>query len=122
MEFYKDKHLQVDEKGGVKLEIIAPVIFKSALSEIYPDFPVIPPVNPIKCGGSKGIYVCPAEYFSPLKYDLEKSRDGETKLSKKYHSNPSTYSIHRFTASWGTKVPIYLRVWDYVKRRFLKRK
>lgn len=122
MEFYHDKHFCMDEYGGVKLDFIAPNIFRLALISVFQDFPLKIPANPILLQKNQdSIYVCPAEYFSPLKYDLEKSNGSENKLALKYRSNPNTYCIHCFTASWGVKVPMYIRVWDYLKRRFLKK-
>lgn len=118
MEFYHDKHFYVDEKGHPNLNIIAPLVFRSALDITYSNFPIDRPSKPILLTEKEEIYVCPADYFSPLKFDLEKSRGGENILAKKYRSNPQTYCIHRFTASWGSKVPMYLRIWDYIKRRF----
>lgn len=120
MEFYHDKHFCMDECGRVKLDIIAPNIFRSALVSVYPGFPSGLPANPLLLKEDGGIYVCPTTYFSPLKYDLEKSRGSENKLALKYRSNPNTYCIHRFTASWSIGVPIYIRIWDYIKRRFFK--
>ena len=119
MEFYQDKHFCVDERGCAKSNPIAPLVFQSALKTTYSGFPIETLDEPILLTEKEEIYVCPAAYFSPLKFDLEKSRDGENKLAKKYRSNPQTYCIHRFTASWGSTVPMYLRIWDYIKRRFL---
>lgn len=121
MDFYQDKHFSVDEKGGVKLEIIAPNVFQSTLKMVYPSFPEKMPNTPVLLKENGGIYVCPADFFSPLKYDLEKSNGNKNRLAKKYRSNPKTYCIHCFTASWGLKVPMYIRIWDYIKRRFLKK-
>ena len=121
MEFYRDKHFCMDEKGGVKLDVIAPNVFGETLKTVFSDFPTEMPDKPVLLQGNGGIYVCPAEYFTPLKYDLEKSNGSENKLAMKYKSNPNTYCIHCFTASWGLKVPMYIRIWDYIKRRFLKK-
>lgn len=104
----------------MKLDVIAPNVFGETLKTVFSDFPTEMPDKPVLLQGNGGIYVCPAEYFSPLKYDLEKSNGSENKLAMKYKSNPNTYCIHCFTASWGLKVPMYIRIWDYIKRRFLK--
>lgn len=120
MEFYHNNKFSTDESGRVSLDVIAPKVFHEALVSIYPEFPQKAPIDPILLDADENIYVCPSDYFSPLKYDLEKSKGSENKLALKYRSNSDTYCIHRFTASWGLKVPMYIRIWDYVKRRFLK--
>ena len=61
--------------------------------------------------------VCPVEYFSPLKYDLDKNRGSKKDVAKRYRNNPQTYCIHRFTATWGVGCPMYIRVWEYIKKR-----
>lgn len=121
LEFYHGKHFQTKADGKIESEFLAPNVFKGALLSIYPQFPACPPNEPILVGGENGICVQPADYFSPLRFDLEKSRGSAKTLSKKYRSNPNTYCIHRFTASWGNNPPLYIRLWDYFKRRYWKK-
>lgn len=120
MQFYHDKHFQVSADGRIDSGFLAPNVLQAAILSTYPDFPSCPPNEPILIGGEKGICVYPPEYFSPLKYDIEKSRGSANTLSQKYKSNPTTYCIHRFTASWGRQTPMYIRLWDYFKRRYWK--
>ena len=120
MEFYQDKHFQINVDGGIDSEFLAPNVLQAALLSTYQDFPSCPPDKPILIGGENGICVQPADYFSPLRFDLEKSRGSAKALSKKYRSNPNTYCIHRFTASWGNNPPLHIRLWDYFKRRYWK--
>lgn len=79
MEFYQDKHFQVNVDGGIDSEFLAPNVLQAALLSTYQDFPSCPPDKPILIGGENGICVYPTEYFSPLKYDIEKSRGGAKK-------------------------------------------
>lgn len=116
MDFYKDKHFCVNNNGSVSLNLIAPVIFRDVLQKHYPDFPKISPYQELILQEAN-ILVCPAEYFSPLKYDLDKSRGSEKDVAKRYRNNPRTYCIHRFTATWGIGCPMYIRVWEYIKKR-----
>lgn len=118
MEFYHDKHFCMDECGTIKLDFIAPNVFRSALLSTFSDFPLKIPTSPILLKGNGRMYVCPAEYFSPIKYDLEKNRGSGKNVNLRYRKDPNTYCIHRFTASWGSKIPLYIRLWEYLKRHF----
>ena len=122
MRYYHDKHFSMNKNGSVELNTIAPVVFQNALNDAFSDFPSELPLNPLLLSNVKeNIYLCPPIYFSPLKYDLEKSNGINIYNANKYKVNPNTYSIHRFTASWCLDVPLYLRIWDYFKRRYLRR-
>lgn len=115
MEFYHTHRFTVDVNGGVNLKWTAPQIAAKALHEVYQEFPFEFPQNPISINGNK-MLVCPANYFSPIKYDLEKSYASEKNVAQKYRKNPNTYCIHRFNASWGIKPSKKLQIWDYVKK------
>lgn len=115
MEFYHDKHFSMDEKGGVNLNITAPVIVKDALCKTYPHFPETLPTKAKLIDDS--IMVCPAHYFSPIKYDMEKSYNSEKKIANSYRENPETYCIHRFNAAWGIKPSKKLQLWDAFKKK-----
>ena len=115
MEFYHDKHFSMDEKGGVNLSITAPVIVKDALCKTYPHFPQTLPTKAKLIDDS--IMVCPAHYFSPIKYDMEKSYNSENKIANSYRENPETYCIHRFNAAWGIKPSKKLQLWDAFKKK-----
>ena len=116
MDSYRDKHFSLNDKGSVRLSLIAPVIFKDALQKYYPDFPTNAPYREVVLQETK-MLVCPVEYFSPLKYDLDKNRGSKKDVAKRYRNNPQTYCIHRFTATWGVGCPMYIRVWEYIKKR-----
>ncbi len=116
MEFYRDKHFTMDERGGIDLSITAPNVVRNALLQVYRDFPSCLPKEPITLEGGEMI-VCPADYFSPIKYDLEKSYSTEKEVSRRYRENPRTYCIHRFNASWGLKPSRKLQLWDAFKKK-----
>lgn len=116
MDSYRDKHFSLNDKGSVRLSLIAPVIFKDVLQKYYPDFPTNAPYREVVLQETK-MLVCPVEYFSPLKYDLDKNRGSKKDVAKRYRNNPQTYCIHRFTATWGVGCPMYIRVWEYIKKR-----
>lgn len=115
MEFYHDKHFSMDERGGVDLNYTAPVVVKDALCKTYPNFPLNLPHKATLIDNS--ILVCPVTYFSPLKYDIEKSYSSENKISESYRRNPDTYCIHRFNAAWGIKPSKKLQLWDVFKKK-----
>lgn len=116
MEFYSSNHFTVNEQGRVNPQFIAPIIVEDALRKVYPDFPDSIPQSAVYLG-NKNLLVCPAEYFSPIKYDLEKSYSSGKKVDNKYRENPITYCIHRFNAAWGIKPSKKLQFWDYFKKR-----
>lgn len=115
MEFYHNKHFSMDKKGGVSLNVTAPVIVKDALCNTYPDFPRELPLKAMQIDNS--ILVCPAHYFSPIKYDIEKSYNTENKITNRYRENPETYCIHRFNAAWGIKPSKKLQFWEMFKKK-----
>lgn len=115
MAFYHDKHFSTDEKGGVNLSITAPVIVKNALSEIYNNFPKNTPKKAIVVENS--ILVCPAHYFSPIKYDIEKSYNCINRITDNYRKDPETYCIHRFNAAWGIKPSKIIQIWEMIKKK-----
>ena len=118
MEFYKDKHFVVDGRGGVDLGITAPNVVRHALDGIYRCFPKQSPKEPLRLYYDGGdMLVCPAEYFSPIKYDMEKSYATQNSIAKSYRQNPKTYCIHRFNASWGLKPPLKIQLWDMIKKK-----
>ena len=114
MEFYHDKHFVMDEVGGVNLNITAPVIVKDALCKTYPNFPTQLPSKAILV--NHVILVCPTYYFSPIKYDIEKSYSYKNKIANSYRENPETYCIHRFNAAWGIKPARIIQLWDIFKK------
>ena len=118
MEFYNDRHFVVDDRGGVDLSITAPNVVRQALNRAYGNFPTQPPKTQLLLQHSgMEMLVCPAEYFSPIKYDMEKSYTTQNSIAKSYRQNPKTYCIHRFNASWGVKPPLKLQLWDMIKKR-----
>lgn len=116
MEFYHDRHFSMNAQGGVNLDFTAPNVVFGALKQVYPDFPENPVKEVTRLYGDD-ITVCPSEYFSPIKYDLEKNYNSEKDVAKKYRENPQTYCIHRFNASWGIKPSTKLQLWDFFKKR-----
>lgn len=115
MDFYKEKHFSMDERGGVDLSLTAPNVIMNALNDTYADFPKQMPKEPLTLNGN--IKVCPADYFSPIKYDLEKSYSSEKEIAQKYRENTNTYCIHRFCASWGIKPSRGIQIWDMIKKK-----
>lgn len=116
MEYYKNKHFIMDERGGVDLSITAPNIIRQSLEQVYSGFPKSSPQNPIILKNKGNLIVCPDEYFSPIKYDIEKSYSTINKMAEKYRNNSKTYCIHRFNASWGLKPPLKIQIWDMFKK------
>ena len=119
MEFYDNRHFEVDKQGGINTAYIAPNIINESLKQLFPDFPEIPVKTPIKIHDNE-LTVCPSKFFSPIMYDLEKSYTTEKDVAKRYRENPETYCIHRFNASWGIKPSKKLQWWDYFKKRCRK--
>ena len=119
LDFYEDKHFKLDSAGKISLEYIAPNIVGGVLKSVFPDFPQAIPQTEVLVGNQE-LLVCPDSYFSPLQYDLEKSRGGEKKVSNKYLNNPNTYCIHRFTAAWGATPSRFVQYWEVLKRNIVK--
>ncbi len=94
--------------------VLAPIITGNAIRATYPDFPATIPASPVKINDGE-VVVCPATYFSPIKYDIEKNYQGKKVSSSKYSQNPETYCIHRFNASWAEKPDTKIQLWDLFK-------
>lgn len=116
LDFYKNAHFTMDGQGGIDGKYYAPKIVRKALTETFPDFPQQPPQSMIHLSADK-LLVCPSDYFSPLKYDIEKSYNSEKTIAHSYRKNPNTYCIHRFNAAWGIKPPKYMQLWEIIKKR-----
>lgn len=115
MDFYENEHFHVNEKGGVDLKITAPNIIEQALKDTYGSFSMIQPIKPMNLDND--ILICPAHYFSPIKYDVEKCYNEDRRLTSNYRANPETYCIHRFNAAWGIKPSKSIQLWDKYKKR-----
>lgn len=115
LEHYKAAHFVMDARGGVEGKYFAPRVVRGALNATYPDFPAKAPAEPFVLA-SGDVSVCPSDYFSPLKYDIEKGYNSERKIAAAYRANPRTYCIHRFNAAWGIKPPKYMQVWEMLRK------
>lgn len=116
MEFYENNHFEVDSKGGINTEYIAPIIIHNSLKQLFHEFPKSPVKTTMSIRNNE-VKVCPVSFFSPIKYDIEKSYTSCKEVAKRYRENPDTYCIHRFNASWGLKPSKKLQLWDYFKKR-----
>lgn len=116
MKFYYDHHFQVTAQGGVSEDYFAPNIVRNSLNKLFSDFPQVPPIKPIEIAQGE-ILVCPSHYFSPIKYDIEKSYNSENKIANSYRRNPDTYCIHRFNAAWGIKPSKKIQHWERFKKK-----
>lgn len=116
LDYYKNAHFIMDPKGGVNGKYYAPGIVRQGLNATYTDFPAKAPVEPIVLD-SGDMLVCPPDYFSPLKYDIEKGYNSEKKIAASYRDNPRTYCIHRFNAAWGIKPPKRMQVWELLQKK-----
>ncbi len=99
-----------------KYSLLAPRIVKDALSQSYPTLR-IGLVKEEYNFNNRELLLCPAEYFSPIKYDLEKSYSSGKKNLEKYKRNPRTFCIHRFNAAWAHKPAFWIRIWEYLKKK-----
>lgn len=118
LSFYKDKRFILNEDRGVNSEWIAPIVFGNAFRQTFTDFPSKMPAEPLHLQGNGGLLLCPPDYFSPIKYDLEKCYSTENNAAKRYRSNPRTYCIHRFNGAWTTGTPpMKLRLWEAFKKK-----
>lgn len=115
MNFYHTHHFQLTARGGVSGEFFAPRIARNTLYKIFPDFPKKTMMKPIKISQGEFL-VCPPHYFSPIKYDIEKSYNSENRIAQSYRKNPETYCIHRFNAAWGTKPPKRLQYQELLSK------
>lgn len=82
--------------------MLAPQVVGRTLQKMYPEIPLSSPSEVVSINGGE-VLVCPSDYFSPIKFDIEKSYSRDTRSSKKYYRNKNTICIHRFTGSWTTK-------------------
>ena len=118
LEFYKDREFTIDVNGGIAPSLFAPHVMGKYIHSIFCDFPTISPKEPIKLANGE-ILVCPSDYFSPIKYDIEKSYNSHKKLAYNYRKNQRTYCIHRFNAAWGIKPSFKVQLLDKSKKRFI---
>ncbi len=100
--------------------LLAPNVVRSALHKIYPnqDWESMPSSAYVT---DDDILVCPSTFFSPILYDIEKSYSHGNSNLNKYRRNPETYCIHLFNASWTVRPNRKLQIWDYFKKKFLKK-
>lgn len=114
LDFYNNKHFSMEyvrENG-----LIAPNVIKKALNKSYPGLRIVPLEEKYNFNNGE-LLICPADYFSPIKYDLEKSYSSGKKNLEKYKRNARTYCIHRFNAAWANKPAFRIRIWEYLKKK-----
>lgn len=114
MDFYKDKDFSMEyvrENG-----LLAPSIIKQSIEKAYPDV-IFKPVETEMNINDGELLLCPACYFSPIEYDIEKCYSTEKNNIDKYKRNPQTFCIHRFNASWTQRPALKLQIWEYLKKR-----
>lgn len=117
MDFYKEKHFSMEyvrEKG-----LLAPNVILQALQIVYPKVEFVPPKEEITVEEGE-MLICPAHYFSPVTYDIEKAYSKQNQMMKKYRKNPDTYCIHLFNASWTRRPDRKIQIWEYIKKHFFK--
>lgn len=117
LEFYKDRNFITNAYGGVEPYLFAPNVVRKYICSIFNDFPMIPPKEPVKLADGN-VLVCPSDYFSPIKYDIEKCYNSDKKLAYNYRKNQRTYCIHRFNAAWGIKPSFKIQLLDKSKKLF----
>lgn len=121
MEWCK-KALEFYERNGFSMEfvreqgLLAPKVVKKALTQSYPSLKIEPVQEEFNFNNSE-LLLCPTNYFSPIKYDIEKSYSSGKKNLEKYKRNPQTYCIHRFNAAWAQKPALKIRLWEYFKKK-----
>ena len=112
LEFYEGKHFSLDI---ISSDILAPVVVEKGLHSIFGDkLPSESPKSPIVLEDGE-LVVYPAEYFSPIKNDIEKGYSKNKKVKYSYKKNKNTYCIHRFNASWTIRPPRKVQIWDWFK-------
>lgn len=114
LNFYEERRFSMEyvrENG-----FLAPNVIKMALQKTYPNEKIEPSKKEVNINDGE-LLICPANYFSPIKYDIEKCYlDGKYNAGK-YKRDPHTFCIHRFNASWTTRPSRKLQLWDYLKKR-----
>lgn len=119
LEFYTDRHFTLNEIGNINPQYIAPIVLKNALSSLYDDFPQTPPSRELNvCNGA--LIVCPSEYFSPIKYEKDKSYSSGKEIGKDYRKNKETYCIHRFNGAWASTPSRKLLMYEYLRKQLYK--
>ncbi len=117
-----EKALTFYEKRRFSMEyvrengLLAPNVIKMALQKTYPNEKIEVGEKEVNINYGE-LLICPANYFSPIKYDIEKSYLDEKNNADKYKRDPHTFCIHRFNASWTTRPSRKLQLWDYAKKR-----
>lgn len=96
--------------------MVAPQVVGRALAKRYPDAPVLPPEESVIINGGE-LVVHPAEFFSPIRYDIEKSYSKDRRNDRKYKKNKNTYCIHRFTGAWTQKPSFVDQLGDFVRNK-----
>ncbi|UBD69674.1 glycosyl transferase [Bacteroides sp. BFG-257] len=114
LNFYEERRFSMEyirENG-----FLAPNVIKMALQKTYPNEKIESGKKEVNINDGE-LLICPANYFSPIKYDIEKCYlDGKNNADK-YKRDPHTFCIHRFNASWTTRPSRKLQLWDYLKKR-----
>ncbi len=119
LDFYANRTFETDSNGGVDPSLFAPQVVRRVLNDsgvIVPDSAVHEIIEDTK----SQITFYPSTSFSPIEYDKEKSYNESNSISLKYYSNPQTYCIHRFNASWGIKPSKKVQLIDYAKKKLVK--
>lgn len=113
LKFYENKEFSMEyvRENGV----LAPAVIKKALQQAFPQI-TIEPVKEETIINNGELLMCPASYFSPLKYDIEKSYSEKNNVNK-YKRNPKTFCIHRFNGGWTKKPALKLQIWEFIKKR-----
>lgn len=114
MEFYEDKEFSMEyvrENG-----LLAPNVIKTALKKTYTELEIEPIKEEFNYNNGE-LLLCPAIYFSPIKYDIDKCYSKQNNNINRYKRNPQTFCIHRFNASWTKRPSLKLQIWEYVKKR-----
>ncbi|MFI3319820.1 MAG: glycosyltransferase [Rikenellaceae bacterium] len=113
LDFYKDRQFVCDVLSKV---VIAPRAVERVFNDLYSDLPKAMPTTKVTIGGGE-LVLYPAEYFSPIKYDLDKSYNEVKKINQALYKNPNTYCIHRFNGSWTEGgPPRWMQIVDMVKK------
>lgn len=115
------KALDFYEKHSFSMEfvrengVLAPKVIGKALVESFPSLTLNPVDEESNINNGK-LLLCPAIYFSPIKYDIEKNYSSTDKNVNKYKHNTKTYCIHRFNGGWTKKPALKLQIWEYIKK------
>lgn len=114
MEFYESQDFSMADVR--KKGFLAPNIIGQALQRTFPDITIEPKEKEVEINNGE-LLLCPADYFSPIKYDIEKSYSTNKRNSEKYKKSPRTYCIHRFNGGWTKRPALKLQIWEYLKKR-----